>query len=122
MLKCACTDDDWKRDEYRAEDRFDNGIQDVEDLPDDAARWTGRKVQDVEDIPQDVEYGYDRMKYGVEDRVDNAVYDVEDAPEEVAGWAGRKVGDVERFDDNVGMWDLHVGFRGTCANDGRQLV
>lgn len=47
-------------------------MQDVEDFPDNAARWTGNEVQRVEDIPDDV-----------------------------AGWAGRKVGDVERFDDGV---------------------
>ena len=43
-----------------AEDKFDNakydleqdardGVQDVENFPDNAARWTGEKVQDVED-------------------------------------------------------------------------
>lgn len=80
----------WDDDKYRLENDARDGVQDVEDLPDDAARWTGRKVQEVEDIPEDVE-----------SRWDNGVQDVEDIPEDVAGWTGRKVGDVERFDDNV---------------------
>lgn len=92
---------DWRRDEQRldydedragnyVENKFDNGVQDVEDAPEDLARWGGRKVQDVEDIPDDVERKWD-----------NGVQDVEDVPEDVAGWAGREDGRVERFDDNV---------------------
>jgi len=65
-------------------------VNDVEDFPDDAARWTGREGRRIEDIP-------DR----IENRVDYDVDRVEDIPEDVSGWAGRKVGDVERFDDNV---------------------
>lgn len=87
--------------ENTTEDKFDNakydleqdardGVQDVEDFPDNAARWTGEKVQDVEDIPQDVDRKWD-----------NAVQDVEDVPEDVSGWAGRKVGDAERYGDDV---------------------
>ncbi|KAK4545101.1 hypothetical protein LTR36_003652 [Oleoguttula mirabilis] len=86
--------DDYERDKYRVED-------DVEDFPDNAAQWTGRKVGEVEDIPQDVEQGFDRFGNRIENGFDNMRDDVEDAPEDVAGWAGRKVGDVERFDDNV---------------------
>lgn len=73
----------WDDDKYRAEydvdraegwaDRkFDDGVQDVEDFPEDAARWTGNKVQEVEDIPEDI-----------------------------AQDVGDGVGDVERFGDNV---------------------
>lgn len=35
----------FERDKYRVEDG-------VEDFPENAARWTGRKVQEVEDIPE----------------------------------------------------------------------
>ena len=77
----------------------------VDDFPQDAANWTGRKVGEVEDIPQDIEGDYDRAKWRAEDRVDDAVQDVADFPQDVgddvANWAGRDVGDVERFDDNV---------------------
>ncbi|KAK5004569.1 hypothetical protein LTR60_006516, partial [Cryomyces antarcticus] len=97
---------DYDREKYRLENRVENGIEDVEEFPENAARWTGRKiadthVQEVEDIPQDIEQDYDRVKYGVENRFDNVVQDVEDVPDDVAGWAGRRVGDVERFDDNI---------------------
>ncbi|KZT23595.1 hypothetical protein NEOLEDRAFT_1136398 [Neolentinus lepideus HHB14362 ss-1] len=87
-------ENDWDRDKYRVEN-------DVENFPDDAARWTGRGVGDVEDIPQDVEYDYDRAKYGVENRFDDAVQDVEDVPDDAARWAGDRVGDIERFDDGI---------------------
>lgn len=90
-------DDDRDRVENRIDDdrdRFDNRVaydeQRVEDFPDDAARWTGRKVQDVEDIPEDVAGWAGRKEQ-----------EVEDIPDDVAGWAGQKVGDVERWDDNV---------------------
>jgi len=79
-----------RRDEDGIERRFDNGVNDVENFPDDAARWAGRETQRVEDIP-------DR----VERRWDQDVQRVEDIPDDVSGWAGRKVGDVERFDDGV---------------------
>src|ERR1700761_5954124 len=68
----------WDEDKYRMENRIDNAEQDVADFPDDAARWTGRKVGEVEDIPQDIENDYDRAKWGVENKFDNAVDDVED--------------------------------------------
>jgi len=101
LLILSTTDEDYDQDKYRVENdvrrdemgierRFDNGVQDVQDFPDDAARWAGRETQRVEDIP-------DR----VERRWDNAVQDVEDVPGDVSGWAGRKVGDVEGFDDRV---------------------
>jgi hypothetical protein len=96
---------DLEEDKYRAEGyvdrKFNDGIEDVEDAPENAARWTGREEQRVEDIPQDIDNDWDRAKYGVENRFDNDVDRVEDAPERVAGWFGRKDGDVERFDDNV---------------------
>jgi hypothetical protein len=106
------SDDDYERDKYRvendfdeagnyAERKFDDGVNDVENFPDNAARWTGEQVGRVEDIPQDIEQGYDRAKWGAENTFDNAVQDVADAPEDIANWAGRKVGDVERFGDDV---------------------
>nr|POF27642.1 hypothetical protein CFP56_71451 [Quercus suber] len=75
--------------------------QNVEDFPEDAAEWTGRKVGEVEDIPQDVEQGFDRFGNRVEQGWDNTVNDVEDAPENIAEWVGEKVGGVERFGDNL---------------------
>lgn len=81
---------DWDRDEQR-----------VEDFPEDAAQWTGRKVGEVEDVPEDIEQGFDRFGNRIGQGFNNAVDDVEDAPENVAGWVGNKVGDVERFGDNV---------------------
>ncbi|EPQ55021.1 hypothetical protein GLOTRDRAFT_138746 [Gloeophyllum trabeum ATCC 11539] len=90
------------------EEGVDKVVNDVENFPDNAARWTGEKVGEVENIPQDVETDYDRAKYGVENTVDDAVQGVEDIPQDVgrgvddaANWAGEKVGDVERFDDGV---------------------
>ncbi|EXJ66698.1 uncharacterized protein A1O5_10369 [Cladophialophora psammophila CBS 110553] len=83
-------EDKWDDAKDDIEDDFRDGAQDVENFPDNAARWTGEKVQEVEDIPQDIDRKWD-----------NAVQDVEDVPEDVAGWAGRKVGDVEGFGDNV---------------------
>lgn len=98
---------DWDREKYRVENRFEHGVQNVEDFPDDAARWAGRtvwpsslcpcspspspvpsthplgQVQNIEDIPQDVENDFDRVKYGVEDRFDDAVQDVEDIPQDI---------------------------------------
>lgn len=100
--------DDLEGDKYRAEERFEGdkyqaeGDVDrfgdrVEDFPEDAAQWTGRKVGEVEDIPQDIDQGFDRFG----NRIEDGVQDVEDIPEDVAGWAGDKVGDVERFGDNM---------------------
>jgi len=92
---------DWDQDKYRAEQRFDNGINDVENAPDDAARWAGRGVQDVDDIPQDVDRWKDREEYRVDQKWDNGVQDVEDAPEDAARWAGRGVQDVEDIPQDV---------------------
>jgi hypothetical protein len=36
---------DWEGDKYRAEEGFDRFENRVEDAPEDAARWTGRKVK-----------------------------------------------------------------------------
>ncbi|KAK0277735.1 hypothetical protein LTR35_009571 [Friedmanniomyces endolithicus] len=91
MHESGNIENDYERDKYRVEN-------DVEDFPENTARWGGEKVQEVEDIPQDVEQGFDRFGR----RIENGFDDVVDAPEEVSGWAGRKVGDVERYDDNVG--------------------
>lgn len=108
-----------EEDKYRAEENFDNfgrdvedapedaarwagrKVEDVEDAPEDVARWAGRKVQDVEDIPQDIEGGFDRFGERVDNRWDNAVDAVEDAPEDAARWAGDKVGEVEEFGDRM---------------------
>jgi hypothetical protein len=84
------SEDKWDEDKYRFDNDISNGVQDVEDFPEDAARWTGKKVGEVEDIPQDIE-----------NKWDDTVQDVEDIPEDAAGWAGRRVGDVERYGDDV---------------------
>ena len=91
-LTCADSliEDRFKNAKYDLEDDARDGVQDVENFPDDVARWTGEKVQDVENIPQDIDRKWD-----------NAVQDVEDVPDDVAGWTGRKVGDVERYGDDV---------------------
>jgi hypothetical protein len=90
-----------RRDEYRAEQGFDNAANDVADFPDNAARWAGRKVQDVEDIPQDIDQGFDNFGRRVENKWDNAVDDVEDAPDRIANFIGGGIGKVERFGDGV---------------------
>lgn len=94
------------------EQRWDDGVQNVEDFPEDAARWTGEAVGAVESVPDRVEYGVDRaedrLEYGadrmedkVEDGWDNTVEAVEDAPENFAEMVGEGVGKVERFGDEV---------------------
>lgn len=67
-----------------------DGVQNVEDFPEDAARWTGEKVQEVEDIPQDIDRKWDNFKD-----------DVEDVPQDIAYGVGDAVGGVERFGDNI---------------------
>jgi hypothetical protein len=37
--------EDWEEDKYRAEGKFDRFENRVDDAPEDAARWTGRKVR-----------------------------------------------------------------------------
>lgn len=99
--------------------RWDNGVQDVENLPEDAARWTGEAVGNVEAVPDRIEYGVDRAEDHVEDGFEDAgrtvehgwdetVDAVEDAPENIAEDIGEGVGkveswgdDVERFGDNM---------------------
>jgi hypothetical protein len=54
------------------EDKFDNAIQDVEDVPDDIAGWTGRKVGEVERFDDGVEDSYDDGRD--EERYDNDDY------------------------------------------------
>ena len=108
ILPVLTLERDWDRDKYRMGQKVDDGVQDVENFPDNAANWTGRKVGEVEDIPQDIEQGYDRAKYGMENKFDNAVEDVADIPQDigqgvegVASWVGRKFGDVERFGEGM---------------------
>ena len=84
------TEDKFDNAKYDLENDARDGVQDVENFPDNAARWTGEGVQNVEDIPERFERKWD-----------NGVQDVEDVPEDISGWAGRRVGDVERFDDNI---------------------
>lgn len=65
----------------RVDQRWDNAVDDVEDFPENAARWGGEKVQEVEDIPQDVENRWDGAVAGVEnfgDRMDDAYDDGRD--------------------------------------------
>lgn len=45
------------------ENRFDNDVQDVEDIPDDAAGWVGRRTGDVERFDDRVEDAYDQGRY-----------------------------------------------------------
>jgi hypothetical protein len=94
------------------ERRFDDGVDRVEELPQDAARWTGEAVGEVEAVPDRVEQGWDRTEDRVEqgwdraeDKVehgwDNTVDAIENAPENIAHGIGEGVGDVERFGDRV---------------------
>lgn len=94
------------------ERHWDNGVQSVEDLPQDAARWTGEAVGTVESVPDRVEYDFDRAEDRVEDGFedagrkvedgwDNTVDAVEDAPENMAEAVGEGVGKVERFGDSI---------------------
>ena len=114
-------EDRFEEDKYRTEERFDRFGRDVEDAPEDAARWAGRKVQDVEDIPQDIEGSFDRFGDRVERKWDDARDDVEgklnvtlprhgnaacandsvDAPERIADDVGYDVGRVENFGDDI---------------------
>ncbi|PSS02254.1 hypothetical protein BD289DRAFT_422266 [Coniella lustricola] len=103
------------RQENRVERTWDNGVQDVEGLPEDAARWGGEAVGAAEDLPEDaarwtgeavgaIESVPDRLEGDfdrAEDRVEYDVDRVEDAPEEAAEWMGDEVGKVERFGDGV---------------------
>lgn len=104
--------EDFGREEEHMERRWDDGVQDVEEFPEDAARWTGEAVGAVESVPDRVEYDVDRAEDRVEqgwdnteDRVeqgwDNTVDAVEDAPENLAEWVGEEVGEVERVGDEV---------------------
>ena len=55
----------------RVENKYDDAVDDVENFPENAARWTGDKVQAVEDIPDNIENKWDNMVDGVEDFGDN---------------------------------------------------
>ncbi|CAN8103082.1 unnamed protein product [Discula destructiva] len=76
--------EDFGREEQHMEQRFDNGVQDVEEFPEDH-----------------VEYDVDRAEDKVEDGWDNTVDAVEDAPENLAEWVGEGVGRVEHAGDEV---------------------
>lgn len=113
----------WNREEDRMERRFDDGVENVEEFPEDAARWTGEAVGEVEAVPDRVEEGWDRAEENVEegwerteenvqegwDRAgenieegwDDTVEAVENAPENIAEGIGEGVGEVERFGDSV---------------------
>ena len=90
MIADVFTEEHWREDEYRAEDKIDDGAQ-----------WVGEKVQDVEDVPHDVAQGFDRFGNRIEQGFDNTVDFVEDAPDRIAEGAGEMVGGVERFGDRV---------------------
>lgn len=105
------------------ERKWDDGVQRAEDIPEDAARWTGEAVGAVESVPDRVEGGFDRAEDRVEggfdraedrieggfdragDRVEHGWDEtkdaVENAPENAAGWVGEEVGKAERFGDSV---------------------
>ncbi|KAK9636386.1 hypothetical protein HCH54_009685 [Aspergillus fumigatus] len=87
--------EDWDEKKERIE-------QNVEDFPENAARWTGEKVGEIEAIPENIEQGWDRAEDRIEQKWDNAVDDIEEFPENAAEWTGRKVGEVEQFGDNIG--------------------
>lgn len=102
----------WDRGEDNIERRFDNGVQDFENLPQDAARWTGEAVGDVEAVPDRIEHGVDRAEDHIEDGFEDAgrtvehgwdetVDAVEDAPENLAETVGEGVGKVEGFGDSI---------------------
>lgn len=54
------------------ERRWDNDVQDVEDVPGDVAGWAGRKVGDVEGFDDgmrnDFDSGRDQQRYDDNDR------------------------------------------------------
>jgi hypothetical protein len=43
----------------RIENKWDNAVDDVEDFPEDAAEWTGRKVGEVERFDDNIDNAYD---------------------------------------------------------------
>lgn len=115
-LLTYCPDDNFEENKDKFEDN-------VEDFPEDAARWTGEKVctispsrllpirrtdtdrcsqvGEAEEIPENIEQGWDRAEDRVETGFDNAVDNVEDFPENTAEWFGEKVGAVEQFGDDL---------------------
>lgn len=58
----------------------------MDNFPENAANWTGRKVGEVEDIPQDVEYGVGRF----DNRVDQG--DPESSHGSECTWANENLG------------------------------
>lgn len=94
------------------ERHWDNGVQHVEDFPEDAAHWTGEAVGSVEAVTDKIEHGFDRAEENVEEGFENAghkvehgwdetVDAVEHAPENLAEGIGEGVGKVEHFGDSV---------------------
>jgi hypothetical protein len=82
----------WNREEDRMERRFDDGVEHVEEFPEDAARWTGEAVGEVEAVPDRVEEVWDRAEENVEEGWDRAGENIEE------GW--------ERTEENVEEgWD-----------------
>lgn len=78
-----------------------NAEQDVQNFPDNAARWTGEKVQDVENIPGDVEGAWDRTENRIDNDINQDIQNVEDFPEDAARWTGEKVQDVENIPGDI---------------------
>ncbi|KAH9876603.1 hypothetical protein J1614_003734 [Plenodomus biglobosus] len=90
--------DDLERDEYRVENRVDEFGNDISNLPETAANWTGEQVGRAENFG-------DR----VDQRFDNAVDDVENFPENAAQWTGEKVQEVEDVPQDIeNRWDNAV--------------
>lgn len=94
------------------ERHWDNGVQNVEDFPEDAAHWTGEAVGSMEHGADRVEHGFehagDNVEQGfehagdnIEQGWDNTVDAIENAPENMAEAVGEGVGRVERFGDSV---------------------
>ncbi|KAF1912936.1 hypothetical protein BDU57DRAFT_339916 [Ampelomyces quisqualis] len=86
---------DYEHDKYRVENRLDEFGNDITNLPENAASWTGEQVGRVE-----------KFNDRVENRFDNAVNDVEDFPEDAARWGGQKVQEFEDIPQDIeNKWD-----------------
>jgi uncharacterized protein YktA (UPF0223 family) len=80
------------------ENRVDEFGNDISNLPENTANWTGEQVGRVEHFD-------DR----VEQRWDNGVNDVENLPENAAEWTGEKVQEVEDIPQGIeNKWDNEV--------------
>lgn len=56
------------------ERKWDDGVQDVEDIPDDVAGWAGRRVGDVERFGDDVDRFGDNIDDSYDQGRDDARY------------------------------------------------